>query len=279
VRLRKYQRGFVDAGVALVDALATDAAVGTAADVVVTAGVDAAAGFTAADVAAGVATAGAGAAAASGGGMDPNNPGSYGASSSTGPTGGGGSPWYGSTSNLFGTGLSLKDAMSVGSGLYGLYQSNQIQNLAKSAFSQSNPFGPYRDQYAKQLSGLIANPSSITSYPGYQLGFDQGNQAVQRSMAAKGFLGSGNEATALVQYGQGYAEQFLGNEEQMLAGLAGSGITPNFGAALSGYGMGNEIASQSLASLGYGLGGSNQGGSPIYIPGVGLIYAGGPPHG
>jgi hypothetical protein len=186
-------------------------------------------------------------------------------------TSGAGAGSSGPLGNLFGSGLGLKDLFSIGSGLYGLYESQQQLDLAKAAFSQSNPFGPYRKQYADQLSQLIANPSSITSYPGYQFGFDQGNQALRASSAARGFKGSGNEDAALIRYGQGYAETFLGNEENMLANLAGAGISPNFGPALSGYSMGLGTASQSLASIGYGLGGSGSS-TPIYIPGVGLVY-------
>ncbi len=75
--------------------------------------------------------------------------------------------------------------------------------------------------YASQLQNLINNPSQITSTPGYQFQFDQGQQAVQRSSAAGGFLNSGNEGTALTQYGQGFASSALTQQESLLASLSG----------------------------------------------------------
>ena len=78
-----------------------------------------------------------------------------------------------------------------------------------------------QQQYATQLQNLIANPSQVTSLPGYQFMFDQGSQAVQRGAAAGGFLNSGNEGTALVQYGQGFATNALNQQEALLASLSG----------------------------------------------------------
>ena len=70
--------------------------------------------------------------------------------------------------------------------------------------------------------------------------------------AARGFLGSGNEAIALQEYGMGFANDYLHQQEQFLSGLAGSGISPNFGAALGGYGAGADLSGQGLAGLAYG---------------------------
>ena len=78
-----------------------------------------------------------------------------------------------------------------------------------------------QQQYATQLQNLIANPSQVTSLPGYQFMFDQGQQAVSRQAAAGGFLNSGNEGTALVQYGQGFATNALTQQEQLLSSLSG----------------------------------------------------------
>lgn len=151
------------------------------------------------------------------------------------------------------TSPTAKNLLNIGSGLYGLYESGQQRNLAKDAIKASDPFGPYRQQYAQQLMALMADPSTITKDPGYQFQLDQGSQAVERFMASKGFLGSGNEGIALQQYGQDYASKYLNEKVNQLAGLAGANITPNPAPGLNAYNQGLDTASASLASLGYGL--------------------------
>lgn len=142
-------------------------------------------------------------------------------------------------------GFNLFDA---GRGLYGMYQSRQMSDLAAQYAKQADPFGPYRDQYAQQLSALSANPSLITSMPGYQAGLD----AVQRSLAAQGYQGSGNMMAALQQYGQQAYQQ----EMSRLASLAGAGFAPSSGATIGLQGAlgASDILGSSLYSLGQGLG-------------------------
>lgn len=147
----------------------------------------------------------------------------------------------------------LGKGLIYGSGLLGMYQSQQMMKLAKQAQAQADPFGPYRGAYAKELGALEADPSSITSRPGYQFTFDQGNQALQRMLAAGGLLGSGNALVEAQKYGQGFAGQYLTQEEQRLAGLAGANIAPNPAIGLQGYGMGSDLASRALATIGYGM--------------------------
>lgn len=233
------------------DAVIADVVVTAAADVAVPAIVDV---VGAAAIAGGTAAA-AGAFDSSSGGVQPGQP-DPGTGSTFGQ--GGGAPpanpgWLSQVGSFLNSpgAKTLSTGLNIGSGLYGLYQSKQMQDMARSAFTQSNPFGPYRQQYAEQLARLGANPSSITGYPGYQFGFDQGSQAVQRAMAAQGYLGSGNEAIALQRYGEEYAGQFLSAEEARLANLAGASIGPNYGPALQGYDIGANTAASSLALLGY----------------------------
>jgi len=153
-------------------------------------------------------------------------------------------------------------AVTAGSTAYELSSQAGAQSQAnKTAGSQLQmeqiQFGE-QQQYAKQLQDLINNPSSVTSLPGYKFNFDQGAQAVARQMAASGFLGSGNEATALTQYGQGYAMNTFNQQAQLLAGLAGFNA-PAYGSNAVGAGT-NAINAQNnsfnqtgslLASLGY----------------------------
>jgi hypothetical protein len=141
------------------------------------------------------------------------------------------------------TGQGLGGALSVGSGLYGIYQSNQMRKLADQASSQQDPFGPHRAQYAAELSALRSDPSRLTALPGYKAGL----QAVERRMASQGYLGSGNMMTALHQEGG----RMYDAEVARLSTLAGANIGPN-NTRLQGNISANDILSRSLASLGYG---------------------------
>lgn len=75
--------------------------------------------------------------------------------------------------------------------------------------------------YNNLLQQLIANPSSVSSLPGYQFQLSQGSAAVAAGMGAQGFAGSGNEAAALTQFGQGLASSFYGQQTSLLASLSG----------------------------------------------------------
>ena len=193
-------------------------------------------------------------------GPDPTDPLYYlnsGLPSSTLPGGPQGDTGFGGSSSLSGlAGLLnsnvLRGLLGVGSGIVGLSQGNNLQGLATTAMNQSNPFGPYRAQYAGQLGTLMQNPSAIFKDPGYQDALDAGLQGVQRQMAASGFLNSGNEAIALQDYGTSFANQYLQQREGFLANLAGAGVTPNYGPGLSGYAAGSGLTSSGLGSLAYG---------------------------
>lgn len=132
----------------------------------------------------------------------------------------------------------LSSLLSLGSGAYGLSNAMQMQKLAEQASASTR----YAPQYAAQLAQLMQNPSSITSMPGYEAGMT----AVERSMAAQGYQGSGNMAAALQQYGGNFFNSQVA-QLQSLANPSGAGT------ALSGMGMANEAASSALGALGYGI--------------------------
>lgn len=73
--------------------------------------------------------------------------------------------------------------------------------------------------YQNQLQGLLNDPSKIQQTAGYQFAVDQGNQAINRSAAAKGQLNSGGVLAELAKYGQGMASQDYGNQVNRLTGL------------------------------------------------------------
>lgn len=186
--------------------------------------------------------------------------------------GGGGSSGGGGLAGMMGMNQNdFRSLMGLGSGIAGLWQGNQMQNLAKNAFSQGNPFGQYRSQYAQQLASLMQNPSSVTSLPGYQFQMQQGTDAIVKGMGSKGYNRSGNEMMALDKYGQGLASSTYEQQEQILSQLAGAGMAPNLAPGLQGYAQGSEINSSALASLAFG--GTIAGG--MGTPAAGGAYGGG----
>lgn len=127
-------------------------------------------------------------------------------------------------------------------------QSSAAGNQAKAAQTQlgmeQTQFGE-QQQYAQKLQDLMANPSSVTSLPGYQFQFDQGKQALERSDAAGGFNGSGNMATDLIKYGQGYAMSAYDNQVQLLSSLAGFNA-PAYGSNATGSANASTNSSNAL---------------------------------
>lgn len=152
----------------------------------------------------------------------------------------------------------LSTALNIGSGILGLNRASQIPKQTEALMARSDPFGPYRAQYAQQLSSLAANPSSVTSLPGYNFAREQGEQALTRKMAQGGYTGSGNEMIALKQFNEKLAGDWYNNEMTRLASLAGAGISPSALGALgmNGINAQNDMLSRALASIGYGVRGA-----------------------
>jgi hypothetical protein len=138
-----------------------------------------------------------------------------------------------------GTASTISNIGQLLSSLYGIYQGTQTQKGSANA----DPFAPYREGYAKQLQGLMTNPSSVTSLPGYKAGLDQAEQTLTRQSASQGLTGSGATAAALAQLGGTYETNFYNNQIQTLAGLAGAGSTGAGGAAQMNTGGANTINS------------------------------------
>lgn len=110
-------------------------------------------------------------------------------------------------------------------GKYGMGQ--LVSNLSQRASSNGGGGGPQQGYSMGSFSG--GSPSSIYQYrpfteqfsaptaeqvrntPGYQAGFDQGQQALERSAAARGTLLTGGTAKALARFGQDYADQQYGD--------------------------------------------------------------------
>jgi hypothetical protein len=171
--------------------------------------------------------------------------------------------------------------ISAGTGIYEASQSHGLSHTAD--YEQRTIFGE-QQYFEKQLQDLIADPSSVTKLPGYQFQFEQGTQAVARQMASSGFLGSGNEAIALTQYGQGLAKNFYLTQANLLAQLAGitapSSPSQLSGAATAAAGQSSHDLTNALGELGalYGLyrGGFFSSGTPAAGAGGGSANPAGP---
>jgi len=140
---------------------------------------------------------------------------------------------------------SFGNIANVASGIYGLAQSQQMANAAKEAQAAADPFAQYRKYYADQMQALQNDPSTLSRLPGYQAG----QQAIMRSMAAQGYTGSGNMMAAMQKYGGDFYNQTM----DRYAALAGAGANPATAAqiGLGGRQYGLELAGRSLGTLGY----------------------------
>jgi hypothetical protein len=103
----------------------------------------------------------------------------------------------------------------------------QDQLAARSAQAQAQ-YQPYAQAGTQALQNLQApNMEALQADPGYQFQLQQGNQALERSLAARGLGQSGAALKAAQEYGQGLANQTYNDYFNRQAQLAGQG----FGAA------------------------------------------------
>lgn len=83
-------------------------------------------------------------------------------------------------------------AIGAGTALYTAKKSSDAAKKAakqgQAAIDAADPYAPYRDDAAKKLNALIADPSSITETATYKAR----QKAMERTMAAQGYTGSGN---------------------------------------------------------------------------------------
>ena len=83
----------------------------------------------------------------------------------------------------------------------------------------------YEDLLWKYVSGDPSTISNVKSEPGYQFGFDMGKQALNRSFSATGAGPSGYQDIALMNYGQGYAQNYINSKIGNLTAPSGAGIS------------------------------------------------------
>ena len=151
--------------------------------------------------------------------------------------------------------LKLGSLLSTGGDALSYFQSKDdiedIQNmLAQQSQLAQNQFAPYSQAGQQALQNLQA-PSleALQNDPGYQFRLQQGNQALERSLAAQGLGNSGLALKSAQEYGQGLADQTYNDFYNRQFGLAQQG----FGAA-SGLGslytnLGNVQAAAELERI------------------------------
>jgi hypothetical protein len=123
-----------------------------------------------------------------------------------------------------------------------------------------------QNQAFQQLQQLINNPQSFFDSPVYKAAADQGGAQVARQNAAQFGPNSGNEAQALQAYGQSFGQQQLLGQEELLAGMSGTGFNPS--TAASGASSATSAEAGSIASLGgllafFGSSGAGAGGASL----------------
>lgn len=106
--------------------------------------------------------------------------------------------------------------------------------------------------YRTRLNSLMDNPDSIANTGAYKFAFNQGNEAVNRNLAAKGLLKSGNRLSELTKFGQGLASQQYGAEFDRMANLTNAtraGDISKYGADTSRYGVEQQGQNQLRALM------------------------------
>jgi hypothetical protein len=112
--------------------------------------------------------------------------------------------------------IGLKDALGLGSSIFSGINSmstvDEQEKLLKEALAQaSGTLSPYTTAGAdatRQLSQALTqgfNPGDLTKDPGYQFQLSQGQDAINKKLAASGMGQSGAAAKAAADYGQGLA--------------------------------------------------------------------------
>ena len=103
----------------------------------------------------------------------------------------------------------------------GTAPTRQENPFSAPTMSQDNRFEAGLAANEKRLSALQDDPNSIQQTAAYKFRVGQGQEALQRQMAAKGMLGSGNRLMELTKYGQDMGSQEYDAQHARLAGLVG----------------------------------------------------------
>jgi len=158
----------------------------------------------------------------------------------------------------------IRSALSAGQILSGISTANKAMS-PEQARAMADPFSSSRQQYVNQLNAVMANPSLAMSQPGYQFQRQQGEQAIDRKLAARGMgsytpdgrgSASGGADIARMKYGQEYALGSYNDYVKQLSGLAGATQAPGVGgqAALSAQAAAAKAATEGWSAINQGIG-------------------------
>jgi hypothetical protein len=151
-------------------------------------------------------------------------------------------------------------------------QREQIGEQKRQYDTTRADFTPWRETGVRALGQLetdinrMPTPAEVMSDPGYQFGMDQGQQALDRKIAAMGGRVSGAALKATSRFNQGYAGNAYGAAYQRrqdrlnrLAALAGIGQTATGASAAAGQASQNAISNLtgSISGLIAGQGDAN----------------------
>ena len=133
---------------------------------------------------------------------------------------------------------------------FDINQANQAPwlNTGKSALAMLG--GMYGLNADGSNSGAKPDYSAFYNSPDYQFALQQGQQAQDRSAAARGSLYSGQHTADSIQFGQGLASQQFGNYYNRLAGLAGVGQSAANQLGAAGQNMANNIGQANMWNAG-----------------------------
>jgi len=85
----------------------------------------------------------------------------------------------------------------------------------------SNRFEAGLSANERRLNALLEDPNAIQQTAAYKFRVGQGQEALNRNLAAKGLLGSGNRLMELTKYGQEMGSQEYENQSKRLSDLVG----------------------------------------------------------
>lgn len=132
--------------------------------------------------------------------------------------------------------------------LQGLRESNALlQHMYDTTRADNLPALEARNYGLSGYRGLLQDPYSVRSQPGYQFGLDEGSKRIERSAAAAGGLYSGRTMKALQRYGQDYADSKFDNSLNRFGGLAGLGQVGAGTIANAGMNYGNQRSGNALS--------------------------------
>lgn len=146
--------------------------------------------------------------------------------------GGGGGSTNGGGSTL---GNILTGALGTGATNHNL---GNYEDRVDALINRSDPYGPYRQKGIEGLHKLVDNPGALASNPLFSAMQDKSDMNLQRVMAARGYLGSGNEMGALHENFSANLNKFYGEEFNRYARMAGIDMKPSTEAGIVSAGVG-----------------------------------------